>query len=323
MPQLERLSLHGHSPIHPVTQLEPGLTVVLFSLTELDISVSVRQSIAVLAHLVLPALTGLRVNIQTNHISDTLSRCVRRLIPCVTRSAHGPHDTESLQSLSIGGDDMRSKVVAWTRPRQDTDVELSWVDFPDGIRPARLTFSTRNRFELAEKDIPVHDALLTALPLNSITSLTVNDRTPLSREVWHSHAPRWDKLERMCLFPTAVPAFREMLEDAPRGDPLLPSLEELVLTSVYLSAKMVYYLYEMLIDLLELEIPLRTLDLRRCIVSDRAVQLLSEIVVDVRGGPAKGHDEEDNGFDCVPPLLGSWDIYGDDDDDDDETSSME
>jgi hypothetical protein len=186
MPQLERLSLHGGIPIHSVTRLEAGLTVVLFSLTELDISAPARQCIAVFAHLVLPALTGLRVSVRTHHKNDTLSNYVRRLIPHVARNAHGPHDTEPLQSLFVGGDEEQSKVVAWTGPRQDTDVELR--------RLARVTFSTTTQYGLVEKDIPMHDVLLTALPINSITSLTVNGRTPLSREVWRTHAPRWDKL---------------------------------------------------------------------------------------------------------------------------------
>jgi hypothetical protein len=102
-----------------------------------------------------------------------------------------------------------------------------------------------------------------------------------------------------------------MLEDAPRREPLLPSLEELVLNHVWLGVKKAYYLYDMLIDLVELDIPLRTLDLRKCNTSDRAVQLLSEIVVDVWGGG----DEREDDFDYVPPFLGSWDIGEDDEDD--------
>jgi hypothetical protein len=39
----------------------------------------------------------------------------------------------------------------------------------------------------------------------------------------------------------------------------------------------------MLIELEELKIPLRTLDLRTCIVANRAVQVFSEIVADVQG----------------------------------------
>jgi hypothetical protein len=45
----------------------------------------------------------------------------------------------------------------------------------------------------------------------------------------------------------------------------------------------VYYLYDMLIEFVELGLPLRTLDLRTCTTDDRVVQLLSEIVVDIQG----------------------------------------
>jgi hypothetical protein len=73
-----------------------------------------------------------------------------------------------------------------------------------------------------------------------------------------------------------------MLEDAPRGGTSFPSLEELVLINVSLNPQKVYYLYNILVELVELKIPLRTLDLRTCIVDNRGVQLLREIVVDVQ-----------------------------------------
>jgi hypothetical protein len=117
-------------------------------------------------------------------------------------------------------------------------------------------------------------------------------------------------------------------------DPLLPSLEELIFVDISLNAQKVYYLCDMLIECVELGIPLRTLDLRTCTASNRAVRLLSEIVVDVRGpvkkesgdlnerrrgsvgvlGEEGGRDEEEEGFDGVTPFLGSWDI-GDSGDD--------
>jgi hypothetical protein len=47
----------------------------------------------------------------------------------------------------------------------------------------------------------------------------------------------------------------------------------------------------MLLECVKLGIPLKTLDLRTCTADDRAVQLLSEIVVDVQG-PVK----EESGY---------------------------
>jgi hypothetical protein len=52
MPQLERLILHDGIPIYSAIPL-PGPHVVLSSLTELDISASVRDCMAVLAHIIL------------------------------------------------------------------------------------------------------------------------------------------------------------------------------------------------------------------------------------------------------------------------------
>jgi len=101
----------------------------------------------------------------------------------------------------------------------------------------------------------------------------------------------------------------------------------------------------MLIECVEFGIPLRTLDLRTCTAANRAVQLLSDIVVDVRGpvkkksgdlngnrrgsagvlGKVGGREKEQYGFDRATPFLGSWDIGGSNDDyhdteDDDYTS---
>ena len=358
MPRLERLTLHNgvpiHSTIHSMTR-QPRLTVVLSFITDLDICSLVLDCIAVLAGLVLPALIRLRVTAKPHRPQNhTL-----KLIPYVVQNAHGPQDTEALQSLFIGSNKIQAinlaGIVAWIRPRADTDGGLgNTVDLSDRHRLARVAFSTIIKTnKTAEEYIPPHDALLTALPLNSITSLTVDGRIPLNRKLWRSHAPRWLELERVRLFPTAVPAFRwflrGMLKDAPCGGPLLPSLEELILVNVFLDARKVYYLYDMLIELVELEIPIRTLDLRLCTVTNRAIKLLSEIVADVQGpvkrnsdlggidtvgeeaGEEEGTDEETqeryHGFNKVPPFLGSWIIVdddnnnnndGDDEDDEDE-----
>jgi len=179
-------------------------------------------------------------------------------------------------------------------------------------------------------DVQLYNSLLAALPLNSIASLTVKGRT-LSTEDWRRHVSRWHKLERVRLSSAAVPAFRAMFEDAAvPGVPLFPSLEELILVDITLNAQKVYYLYEMLTDCIELGIRLRMLDLRSCTVDNRAVQLLSEIVVDVQG-PVKresryfdgtrrggagdlGEEGEEVRFDRVTAFLASWDI-GDSDDD--------
>ena len=77
--------------------------------------------------------------------------------------------------------------------------------------------------------------MLAALTLNSTARLTAEGSPPLSKENWRSHASRWHKLERVRLYNDAVPAFRSMFEDvAVLEDPLLPSLEELILVDISL-----------------------------------------------------------------------------------------
>jgi hypothetical protein len=340
MPQLERLVLHDGIPtdLVPLGFLPQELehTVDLPFLTELSISASVSECAVVLAHLVLPALTRLCINAQYD-----MSICgsMNHLIKCVARNAHGPQDTEALQSLFFGNNQNRAAFAAWTMPRQDSDDGLgSLIDLPDRTGRTRFELSIRGPcYRKYAMELQECNALLVALPLNSITSLTVKGRTPLSEGGWCTHASKWHKLERVRLFCAAVPTFQEMCEDAAvLGERLLPSLEELVLVNISLNAQKVYYLCDMLMECIELGIPLRTLDLRTCTMSNRAVQLLSEIVVDVlrpvkkesgdlngrsQGsagvlGEGEGGDEEDDkepGFDYVPNFVGYWDSVDDND----------
>ena len=63
----------------------------------------------------------------------------------------------------------------------------------------------------------IFDAIFSHLPLNAISKLSAQNHTWLSKEFWLSHAPKLTmlKLKRALLVPTAVRAFREMLEDDP------------------------------------------------------------------------------------------------------------
>ena len=331
MHQLERLSLLNNIPIHDSstrTPMVPGLAVVLPSLRELDVIASVLDCFVVLAHLILPALTRLCINAKNTYDSVT-----PQLISCVARNAYGPQDTEALQSLYIGILGDGAAAVAWTVPWQDDTYDGSRFsdDLPDGIRLARVAFGIRDIW-LRSRMAETHHELLAALPLNHIVSLTVKDRALHRMPVWRDNASRWNKLQRVRLFPSAVPSFQKMLKDAPRGDPLLPSLEELVLIDVSLTEQKVYYLYNMLSKLVELENRLMTLDLRTCIAHDWAVQFLSGIVVNVLGptrrelgyslggrpewnGVLKEERGGDHGSDEISVPLGSWDTEDEDDSD--------
>jgi hypothetical protein len=131
----------------------------------------------------------------------------------------------------------------------------------------------------------IFNALLTLLPMNFVSTLTVQNRTRLSKKFWFSHAPRWPLLEQARLVPTAVRAFRGMLaEDIPLGSngPRLPMLTKLILLDIGLTAMRTFHLRDMLIERVEQGVPLEYLDLRTCIAANRAIQLLAEIVVDVQ-----------------------------------------
>ena len=103
------------------------------------------------------------------------------------------------------------------------------------------------------------------------------------------------------------------------------------------NARNVHYLCDVLIECVELGIPLRTLDPRTCTAtsSNCAVQLPSEIVVDVQGHVKKksgylngkrrrsasaggleegeSDDDEEPGFNDVPNFAEYWDLNDDDD----------
>jgi hypothetical protein len=116
-----------------------------------------------------------------------------------------------------------------------------------------------------------YNALLAALPLNSIASLTVDGHLSLSKEDWRCHASRWHSLKHVRLYNDAVPAFRAMFKDAAVLEvSLFPSLEEHILSNISLNVRKVFYLCNMLTESVELGIPLRTLDLRTCTATNCA-----------------------------------------------------
>jgi hypothetical protein len=61
-------------------------------------------------------------------------------------------------------------------------------------------------------------------------------------------------------------------EDAPPDGPRLPSLKTLILVDVNLTAVRTYDLRDMLIERVEQGVPLEVLDLRSCVVAERAIQ---------------------------------------------------
>ena len=92
-------------------------------------------------------------------------------------------------------------------------------------------------------------------------------------------------LKRVCLTRPSVKPFIQMLaEDIPPGGSLrLPSLTEVILYKFSLTALRTYRLRDMLLKCKEQGAPLETLDLRTCVASTIAIQLLAEVVGNVKG----------------------------------------
>jgi len=174
-------------------------------------------------------------------------------------------------------------MLVWTVP--DIDVKLpNPMAFLDAMFSARVTFSVKNEDWSSGAHTGVFDTAMAALPMNSLVTLISQNRTsPLDKQSWLRHAPRWPLLQCVRLATPAARGFREMVleDDGERECPLLPSLTKLVLVDTALSAHRTLRLCDALMKRVEQGVPLETLDLHTCITTSRAVKLLSEVVVDV------------------------------------------
>ena len=161
----------------------------------------------------------------------------------------------------------------------------------------------------------VSDPMLSHLPLNAISTLSVQNDTELSKDLWFSpwfsHAPRLTKLNRVLLVSDAVRAFGEMLEEdvPPDGLSPLPQLTKPILSKVQLTAPTTYHLRDMLVKRKEHGAPLEALDLRTCIGPEREIRLLSEIVSNVQS-PARSLMVGHSAFFDWDLGVKSWPLRG-------------
>jgi hypothetical protein len=282
MPQLETLILESATPLASLTPpiSEPLRPVTVPFLTKFHISSSAEDCELAFAHLKLPALTWLRVDAESH---EKGGEDVQQLIPYVARNVCGLQGIEPLRSIVIYGKRKRAELISWSMA--DADVEfynLKISALECASAPACLMFTAKGSNWDEEVNIEILDSLLMLLPVNSVSTLTAKSRTGLDKEFWLDHASRWPLLKQIRLVPPAVKGFRAMLaEDIPPDGPRLPSLTNLILTAVGLTALRTFDLRDMLIERVEQGVPLEVLDLRECDVSDRAIRLLREIVVDV------------------------------------------
>jgi len=285
MSQLETLILDNATPTTSVDYphiSEPQRTVALPSLTQFDIAASARDCALALAHLVLPALISLHVTFEWGGDDHD----VRLLIPYVARNAHGPQDAAPLQTILFSGGATYAEIVAWTVP--DADVEVcDSVTLIKAAVSARLVLTvTSDGGWHGGMETVVLDAMLSHLPLNAISTLSVQNDARPSKELWLSLALRLTKLNRVLLGSTAVREFGEVLIEEgapPDGLPLLPQLTKLILSKVPLTTPGIYLpLCHGLITRKKRGAPLEALDLHTCIGPDYVFLFFSGFVSNIQ-----------------------------------------
>jgi hypothetical protein len=223
MPHLTTLALHTASPIAPPFPFDVKRTATLPSLTHLEILDSPRDCALALAHLNLPALAILYITATCRHRIN--SNDVQILLSYVVRHAHGPQDSQPLQSVLVRNEGSYADILAWPVP--DIDVEVQ--DPPTLLAatlPARVTLSL-------DWHVPAAciGMVIATLPLNSVVTFVAQDFTNVpDNEFWLCHLLEWPLLRRVRLAAPVEYAFRGMLFDREWCDsPLLPSFRELAL----------------------------------------------------------------------------------------------
>ena len=278
MPQLKRLLIHSASPSSSdVPFYRAERTVTLPSLRHLDISASLDDCGLALAHLVLPSLTSLRI---TANSGEPTVHKLQTILPYVAQHAHGPQDTEPLQSMTIEGTMSCFDILAWPAFNiNDADGDTTLHE-----RVALSVAFTQN-INVLDDFIKILDAAVTALPFDNLVTFTSRGNTQfgLSTEFLRRHEPRWPLLKHLHLGCVPARRVREMLlqDNVGRERPLFPSLTRLELIDCPLSARRTLRLCDALMKRVEQGVPLEVLDLRSCPATSLAVQLLSENVVDV------------------------------------------
>ncbi|KAH9161217.1 hypothetical protein EDB89DRAFT_1276081 [Lactarius sanguifluus] len=291
MPQLETLGLHSASPINSAFPFEVRRTATLSSLTHFNISAFPEECGLALAHLILPALISLCIKARSRREDGS---DVEKLLPYVARHAHGPQDTQPLQSMVVCNNIVSAEILAWPVPNVNVEVH----DPPTLLAatlPPRVTLCIASKV-WPKIHLEILSAVMAALPLDSLVMLSAQHlhesyTRHLDEWFWYRHLRKWPLLRRARLAPPAIWGFIEILLEAHwlRKSPLLPSLTELVIvdTPLYNGSG----LCDALMMRVEEGVPLETLDLRACQDDNPTeVQLLNEIVVNVLG-PVKTFEE--------------------------------
>ena len=291
MSHLKTLILHSASPTALIGSSPPfdvKRTIKLPFLTRLDISTSPRDCALALAHLDLPVLAHLSVAIRSRARGGDDPE-VLGILPYVTLHTHGPQDTQPLHSMLVYTSGMRFDMQAWPVPNIDFDVRDSSFTL-DTMLSARVSLSITNKRWSSSFNIGTRtfDAVLAALPLDNLLTLTAPDHVEIDKQVWRSHAQKWRRLHCIRLGVLSALQFREiLLEDNGKHEcPLFPSLIKLVLVdSISISAgRLIRAICDIHIKRAEQGVPLKVVDMRAYNVPDRtALQQLSALGVEVWG----------------------------------------
>jgi hypothetical protein len=188
MPQLRSLLLHSASPSTSLFPFHVKRTVTLPFLARLDISDSELDCGLALAHLVLPSLTSLCVTAMSDQ--PTIGE-VQKMLPYVAQHAHGPQDTQPLQSVTISHEWDRLVINAWLMPNIDDDEG-------DAILSERLTLSITTNY-IDNDNVTILDVVIAALPLHSLVTFTAPSNTQfvLDEHFWRCHVSRWTLLRHV------------------------------------------------------------------------------------------------------------------------------
>ncbi|KAH9080251.1 hypothetical protein EDB83DRAFT_2608532 [Lactarius deliciosus] len=327
IPQLKTLVLHSASPVTSSVPFDVKHTATLPSLTYFNISASPEDCGLALVHLVLPALISLCVTAfsRLENGGD-----VQRMLPYVGRHAHGPQDTRPLQSVLIHGYASCVNILAWPVPDIDVEVHDLPTLFATTLSPCVTLSITSNVWHYTSKiHFEVLDVAMVALPLDGLVMFTAehlggSDSSPKMDHFWLRYVPRWPLLRRVRLGYSTEQGFITMLLEENGGDesPLLPSLTGLVVVHAQVNDCWTNRLCDALMRRVEQGVPLEVLDLRMCILRfPTAVQLLSEIVVDVLGPSDEITLEWEQNLNMWSPIICSLedDNSGAEDDSDTDT----
>jgi hypothetical protein len=321
--QLESLVLHDATPIaaQPIAPIpEPMQMATLHSLTRLYLSDSATSCALALAHLVLPTLTWLRVDVMFTYASG---KDLRTVLPHFVRNAHGPQDTTPLQSMVINGCATRTDILLWSVP--DADMRYDDNDtFTRASLSARAVFTAFCPFWDLEKSTAVCRTVLSALPLMSLSTLTVLDYMAPPKAFWLANGSQWPLLKRvrlgcetLCLFTGAG------MEHSPRAGVFFPYLKTLVITGPLGMPDAAVLRYFLVVRANE-GIPIRALDLSECGVAEGAMRFFSDTITDIRE-PEKTGQLQDLVW---PATLVGWDTeyfsdWSDEEDEDEDDSQGE